>query len=355
MPGAPAKPAGARTTIRTARSKAGDRALDAVAAGGGARARHRILHGDPPQPATAFAAVPLQRRVPERARRAAAALLREAAALATEPTLKAFLTKRADAFLSNDYYDSDVAWMELKGAIEPTHRPVRGLRRRVVQLQGRRSSRSSRCRTRRRARSCSEFAGELQDIENHLPIDPTLPQPEARRAGADRRRQRDLRGRRREPRRADGGVQPAERRARDPREGRQARHAEERAGREVREDARCRSRRSCSRPPIRRTSSFEAFFTHILVHELMHGLGPHNITVERPADDGAAGVEGNLQRHRGSEGRHLVALRDSAHDRQGRAAEIARAAALHDVPGVGVPIDPLRRQRSARQAASPCS
>ena len=25
--------------------------------------------------------------------------------------------------------------------------------------------------------------------------------------------------------------------------------------------------------------SFEAFFTHILVHELMHGLGPHNVTV----------------------------------------------------------------------------
>src|SRR4029077_8674842 len=25
--------------------------------------------------------------------------------------------------------------------------------------------------------------------------------------------------------------------------------------------------------------SFEAFFTHILVHELMHGLGPHNIMV----------------------------------------------------------------------------
>ena len=25
--------------------------------------------------------------------------------------------------------------------------------------------------------------------------------------------------------------------------------------------------------------SFDAFFTHILAHELMHGLGPHNITV----------------------------------------------------------------------------
>src|SRR4029077_16252630 len=39
----------------------------------------------------------------------AAARLREAAQLAANPTLKAFLSKRADAFLSNDYYESDVA------------------------------------------------------------------------------------------------------------------------------------------------------------------------------------------------------------------------------------------------------
>ncbi|HEY2150442.1 MAG TPA: hypothetical protein VGH34_06530, partial [Vicinamibacterales bacterium] len=58
---------------------------------------------------------------PELAR--AARLLRDAAQLAAEPTLKSFLTKRADAFLSNDYYESDVAWMELKGAIEPTIGP----------------------------------------------------------------------------------------------------------------------------------------------------------------------------------------------------------------------------------------
>jgi hypothetical protein len=33
-------------------------------------------------------------------------------------------------------------------------------------------------------------------------------------------------------------------------------------------------------PPADQTRiSFEAFFTHILMHELMHGLGPHNITV----------------------------------------------------------------------------
>jgi len=53
----------------------------------------------------------------------AAVLLHEAADLATEPTLKRFLKTRADAFLSNDYYPSDVAWMELSGAIEPTIGP----------------------------------------------------------------------------------------------------------------------------------------------------------------------------------------------------------------------------------------
>ena len=35
----------------------------------------------------------------------------------------------------------------------------------------------------------------------------------------------------------------------------------------------------------RKNVSFEAFFTHILMHELMHGLGPHEaITVGRQDD-----------------------------------------------------------------------
>ena len=32
-------------------------------------------------------------------------------------------------------------------------------------------------------------------------------------------------------------------------------------------------------PADQKNVSFDAFFTHILMHELMHGLGPHNITV----------------------------------------------------------------------------
>jgi hypothetical protein len=36
-------------------------------------------------------------------------------------------------------------------------------------------------------------------------------------------------------------------------------------------------------PVQQRNLSFDAFFTHILMHELMHGLGPHNITVNGQA------------------------------------------------------------------------
>ena len=41
-------------------------------------------------------------------------LLKEAAEYADNPTLKKYLNSRADAFLSNDYYQSDMDWMDLK-------------------------------------------------------------------------------------------------------------------------------------------------------------------------------------------------------------------------------------------------
>ncbi len=53
----------------------------------------------------------------------AARLLREAAALTAAPTLRTFLEKRAQAFLDDDYRPSDVAWMELDAAVEPTIGP----------------------------------------------------------------------------------------------------------------------------------------------------------------------------------------------------------------------------------------
>lgn len=44
----------------------------------------------------------------------AAKLLKDAAEFADNASLKKYLNLRADAFLSNDYYESDVAWMDLK-------------------------------------------------------------------------------------------------------------------------------------------------------------------------------------------------------------------------------------------------
>ncbi|MEJ5262916.1 MAG: peptidase [Ignavibacterium sp.] len=41
-------------------------------------------------------------------------LLKEAAEYADNPSLKKYLLSRADAFLSNDYYQSDMGWMDLK-------------------------------------------------------------------------------------------------------------------------------------------------------------------------------------------------------------------------------------------------
>jgi peptidase M49-like protein len=53
----------------------------------------------------------------------AARLLREAAALTSNASLKRFLSLRADAFESDDYYVSDVAWMDLDAPVEVTIGP----------------------------------------------------------------------------------------------------------------------------------------------------------------------------------------------------------------------------------------
>jgi len=54
----------------------------------------------------------------------AASLMREAAELADNESLKLFLEKRADAFLTDDYFESEVAWMRLEGnLVDPTMGP----------------------------------------------------------------------------------------------------------------------------------------------------------------------------------------------------------------------------------------
>ena len=57
--------------------------------------------------------------------------------------------------------------------------------------------------------------------------------------------------------------------------------------------------------------SFDAFFTHILAHELTHGIGPHTVGQVLAAQ----GIEGAVQRDRRSQGRHLRSVHAAVHVR----------------------------------------
>ena len=181
-------------------------------------AREGLLHGDPAR---------ARRRLRRRARtrsstrassRAPPALLREAAAATREPSLRRFLEGRAEAFLSNDYYASDVAWMELDAAVEPTIGPYEVYEDEWFNAKAAFEAFVN-VRDDAETAKLPRFAAELQGIEDALPIDAAHEEPEARRARADPGGEPALRGRRRRRGRADRRVQPAERRARPEEKG----------------------------------------------------------------------------------------------------------------------------------------
>jgi hypothetical protein len=97
------------------------------------------------------------------------ARMKEAATLAREPTLKSFLDARADAFLSNEYRESDKAWMDVKGPFEVTIGPYETY---ADQLLGLKASFESFISVRDQAESRRlEVVGKKMDaLENNLPI-----------------------------------------------------------------------------------------------------------------------------------------------------------------------------------------
>ncbi len=150
-----------------------------------------------------------------------AELLREAAALTTQPTLKVFLEKRAQALITNDYYDSDVAWMELDASIEPTIGPYEVYEDEWFNYKAAFESFIT-VRDAAETNKLTRFGSELQEIENNLPIDPKYRNPKLGAMAPIR----VVRG-------ADRRLQPAERRADRRREGHEAHHAQEHPGGEV--------------------------------------------------------------------------------------------------------------------------
>jgi hypothetical protein len=207
----------------------------------------------------------------------AAKLLREAAELTSNQTLKNFLTKRADAFLSDDYYASDVAWMDLDAPIDVTIGPYETYE---DELFGYKAAFEAFITLRDEAESTKlvKFSGHLQELENNLPIDPRYRNPKLGAASPIRVVDNVFCS-------GDGnrGVQTAAFNLPN-----DEKVVKEKGSKRVMlknvQEAKFKQvlvpiAKTVMGPSQQSQISFDAFFTHILAHELMHGLGPHNIKV----------------------------------------------------------------------------
>ena len=205
----------------------------------------------------------------------AAALLREAAAATAQPTLRRFLETRATAFLTNDYYESDVAWMELDASIEPTIGPYETYEDGWF---GYKAGFEAFIAVRDEAESArlARLSSELQWLEDRLPIEPALRNPKLGALAPIRVVDLVFCA-------GDGnrGVQTAAYNLPN-----DERIVSEKGSKRVMLKNTQRAKFDTVLVPISKLAlapadrpqlDFEAFFTHILMHELMHGLGPQKI------------------------------------------------------------------------------
>ena len=207
----------------------------------------------------------------------AADLLREAAGLTAEPSLRIFLEKRAAAFLSNDYYASDVAWMELDASLEPTIGPYEVYEDRWFNAKAAFEAFIT-VRDAGETDKLARFGSELQWLEDRLPENPEWRRKKLGSLAPIRVVDVVFSA-------GEGncGVQTAAYNL--PNDERiVAEKGTKRIMLKNTQEAKFRK----VLVPISRVAlasadqanvAFDPFFTHILMHELMHGLGPHNITV----------------------------------------------------------------------------
>jgi hypothetical protein len=207
----------------------------------------------------------------------AAGLLREAAALTDNASLKKFLSLRADAFLSNDYYASDVAWMDLDAPLDITIGPYETYN---DELFGYKAAFEAYITIRddRETGQLHELAGRLQEVENNLPMDPRYRNPKLGAAAPIRVVNEVLAA-------GDGahGVRTAAFNLPN-----DERVVQEKGSKRVMLKNVQEAKFESILTPIaarvlpeidKEDLSFDYFFLHILAHELSHGIGPHQIRV----------------------------------------------------------------------------
>jgi len=207
----------------------------------------------------------------------AAKLLREAAALTTNKSLRNFLNKRAAAFSSDDYYDSDVAWMELDSPIEVTIGPYETYE---DGLFGYKASFESYVTLRDEGESAKlkKFSQYLQELENNLPMDPSHRNPKLGAASPITVVNEVF-----SSGEGNSGVQTAAYNLPNDERVVKEKGTKKVMLKNVQQAKFQKTLIPISKVVLAREQQsaldFETFFTHILTHELMHGLGPHNIVI----------------------------------------------------------------------------
>ena len=202
-----------------------------------------------------------------------AALLKEAAAATDNASLKKFLSLRADAFLSNDYLASDFAWMDLDSPVDITIGPYETYN---DELFGYKAAFEAyvNISDQKETRKLDFFAKHMQELEDNLPLDaqyrnakvgalaPMVVVNQVYGAG-------------------DGnmGVQTAAYNLPN-----DERIISQRGSKRVMLKNVQEAKFKSTLTPISRLVlkladqkdvDFDSFFTHILAHEITHGLGPH--------------------------------------------------------------------------------
>jgi hypothetical protein len=275
IPGAPDKPAAANFYPQGATKAEVEQWINSLSGAEKAKATgffHTIRRG----PDGRFITVPYSIEY-QGALAIAAQHLRAAAAATAQPTLKSYLESRAAAFVSNDYYESDVKWMELDATIEPTIGPYEVYEDEWFNYKAAFEAFIT-VKDRAESDKLRQFSASLQEIENNLPIDPKYRNPKLGAlapiavvntvfSAGD----------------ANRGVQTAAFNL--PNDERVIR---EKGSKRVMLKNNQQAKFDKVLVPISKVAlssadqgnvAFEAFFTHILMHEMMHGLGPHDITV----------------------------------------------------------------------------
>jgi hypothetical protein len=201
------------------------------------------------------------------------ALLKQAAAATDNASLKKFLNLRADAFLSNDYLASDFAWMDLDSPVDVTIGPYETYN---DELFGYKAAFEAYVNVRdpKETRKLDFFGKHMQELEDNLPLDKKYRNPKVG-ALAPMVVVNQVYGA------GDGnmGVQTAAYNLPN-----DERIISQRGSKRVMlknvQEAKFKSTltpiaKIVLRPDAQKDVDFDSFFTHILAHEITHGLGPH--------------------------------------------------------------------------------